>query len=303
VTAKLETTGFTARPGLKGRLRAGLAKGGQVLAAQVLPRLLLGAFILVAGYFLLREMREYVMGLERFQVSPVTLRFAKTPSWVTPKVAEQLSRVPDLPERFSLLEPGLAKRVAEAYRRNPWVADVPLVERRFPNCLKVHLTLRQPMAVVRYRGIYHLVDGEGVRLPLQFRSWPHPDFQLPLIIGASVEPPASGSTWPDQSVRAGCAVARLLAAQNFSGPLSVTTIDASNVGGRVSRGDPDIILHTTSGASILWGKSPLEWQPGDGSQTVGRKLTYLKRLAEHEDLGRLEYADVRYDRLLVKDRS
>jgi hypothetical protein len=284
-------------------VRAFLRRTGQAFASQVLPRMLLAAFIVVAGYFLLREVRGYVMGLERFQVSPATLKFTKTPTWVTPKVEEQLSRVPDLPESFSLLEPGLAKRVAEAYARNPWVADVSGVERRFPSCLKVHLTLRQPMAVVRYRGFYHLVDGEGVRLPLQFRSWPHPDFQLPVIVGASVEPPPSGSLWPDRSVRAGCAVARLLAAQNFNRPLTVTTIDASNVGGRVSRGDPDIVLLTTSGASIFWGRSPLEWQPGDGSQTVSRKIAYLRRLAEHENLDRMEYADIRYDRLLVKDRS
>jgi hypothetical protein len=265
--------------------------------------MLLAGFILVAGYFLLREVRGYVMGLERFQVSPATLKFTRMPSWVTPKVAEQLSRVPDLPERFSLLEPGLAKRVAEAYAQNPWVADVPVVERRFPNCLRVHLVLRQPTAVVRYRGLYHVVDGEGVRLPMQFRSWPAPDCQLPVIIGATAEPPESGSLWSDESVRAGCAVARLLAAQNFNRPLAVVTIDASNVGGRVSRADPEIVLHTTAGTSILWGRSPLEWRPGDGSQTVGRKLAYLKRLAEHEDLDRLEYADIRYDRLLVKDRT
>jgi len=303
VTAKLEAASLTGRSGGGERVRAFLRRSGRAFASQVLPRMLLAAFIVVAGYFLLREVRRYVMGLERFQVSPVTLKFTRTPSWVTPKVAEQLSWVPDLPERFSLLEPGLAKRVAEAYARNPWVAAVPVVERRFPNCLRVHLVLRRPMAVVRYRGIYHLVDGEGVRLPVQFRSWPHPDFQLPVIVGASVEPPQSGSPWLDQSVRAGCAVARLLAAQNFNRPLTVAIIDASNVGGRASRADPEIVLHTTSGTSIFWGRSPLEWQPGDGSQTVGRKLAYLKHLAESDDLDRLEYADIRYDRLLVKDRS
>jgi hypothetical protein len=300
---KREALILARRPRLGERLRAALRRSGRVLATQVFPRVLLAAFIVVAGYFLLREVRKYVMGLERFQVSPATLRFTKTPSWVTPKVEEQLSRLPDLPERFSLLEPGLAQRVADAYRQNPWVADVPVVERRFPNCLRIHLTLRQPIAVVRYRGTYHLVDGEGVRLPLQFRSWPHPDFPLPVIIGATTEPPDSGCPWPDESVRAACAVARLLAAQSFDHPLTVTTIDASNLGGRASRADPDIILHTTSGTRILWGRSPLAWQPGDGSQTVGRKLAYLKRLAEHEDLGRLEYADIRYDRLLVKDRT
>jgi cell division septal protein FtsQ len=291
------------RRGLGERLQEGLRRTGRGFVTQVLPRVLLAAFILVAGYFLLEQVRKYVTGLERFQVSPATLKFTRTPAWVTPKVQEQLACAPDLPERFSLLEPGLARRVAEAYRHNPWVADVPVVERRFPNCLKVHLLLRQPMAVVRYRGVYHLVDGEGVRLPLQFGFWPHPDFQLPVIIGATTEPPKPGSAWPDESVRAACAIARLLAAQNFDRPLAVTTIDASNLGGRASRTDPDIILQTASRTRILWGRSPLAWQPGDGSQTVGRKLAYLKRLAECEDLGRLDYADIRYDRLLVKDRS
>jgi len=287
------------------RLRAQIPEGSEEVVAQTVLRLLLIAFILVAGYLLIQEMKGYVTGLERFQVSPATLTFTATPSWVTPEIGQQLTRLPDLPERFSILEPGLAKRVADAYERNAWVAEVKLVERHFPNRLQVALVLRRPVAAVRYRGAYYLVDGEAVRLPLRFGSWPQPDFQLPIVTGARTQPPRSGAVWQDEAVRAGCGVAKLLQTYGYGCQLGVTAVDAGNLGGRLRRGDPDIVLHTASRMRILWGRSPLAWQPGGGSQTVTRKLLYLKRLLDdHEiDPNRLEYADIRFDRLLVKPRS
>jgi len=286
-------------------LRARVPEGTEDVVARLILRLLLVAFIVVAGYLLIQEMKGYVMGLERFQVSPATLSFTTTPSWVTPEIEQQLSHIPGLPERFSILEPGLAKRVAQSYQRNAWVAEVTLVERRFPNRLKVALVLRRPVAAVRYRGEYYLVDGQGVRLPMPFRSCPQPDFKLRIVTGARNQPPKSGAAWEDEAVQAGCAVAKLLQDYGFDRRLGVTAVDATNLGGRLRRGEPDVVLHTASRTRILWGRSPLAWHPGDGSQTVARKLLYLKRLVEYRDidLAGLDYADIRFDRLMLKDRS
>jgi len=290
-------------PSVLERLRARLPEGTEERVAQTALRALLLAFILVGGYLLVKEMKTFVCELERFQVSPATLTFTSLPSWVTPKVQEQLAYIPDLPERFSILEPNLATRVAQAYERNPWVAEVKAVERHFPNRLTLGVRLRRPVAAVRYRGSYYLADGNADRLPLRFRSWPQDDYRLPIVIGAATEPSRSGAVWQDEAVQAGCAVAELLEMHGFDSRLGVTVVDASNVGGRRRRGDPHIVLHTASRMRILWGRSPLQWQPGDGSQTVTRKLLYLKRLAETQNPRRLDYADIRYDRLLVKDRS
>jgi len=301
--AKRTTAATRRKSSLLERLRARVPKGAEELAAQTALRALLVAFILVGGYLLVKEMKTFVCQLERFQVSPATLTFTALPSRVTPKVQQQLAYIPDLPERFSILEPNLATRVAQAYERNPWVAEVRAVERHFPNRLTLALSLRRPVAAVRYRGSYYLADGEANRLPLRFRSWPQPEYRLPIVTGALTEPPRSGAQWQDEAVRAGCAVAQLLKTHGFVRRLGVTVVDASNLGGRRRRGDPDIVLQTASRMRIFWGRSPLEWQPGDGSQTVTRKLLYLKRLAETQDPRRLDYADIRYDRLLVKDRS
>ena len=110
-------------PGFWQRLRARLPEGMEEKLAQTVLRVLLVTFILVAGYLLVVEMKSYVMKLERFQVSPSTLTFTAMPSWVTPDIRKQLAAV-DLPERFSILEPGLAHQVAGAYERNPWVETV-----------------------------------------------------------------------------------------------------------------------------------------------------------------------------------
>jgi len=302
--AKRAAAAARRRPGFLERLGAGVPERTQEVVAQAVLRVLLVVFILVAGYLLIQEMKAYVMGLERFQVSPATLNFAAVPSWVTPGIEQQLARLPDLPERFSILEPHLAARVAQAYQRNPWVAEVTQVERLFPNRLRVGLLLRQPVAAVRFRGSYCLVDGEGVRLPLTYRSWPQPGFKLPIVTGATTQPPGSGTVWEDEAVQAGCTVAELLRAYGFDRRLRITAVDASNLGSRVRGRHPDIVLHTASGAYIKWGRSPLKWYPGDGSQTVTRKLHYLRYLVEHRiDLRRLEHADVRFDRLMLKDRS
>ncbi len=293
------------RPGFWGRLRTHVPEGVEEKLAQVLLRALLVVFIVVAGYLLVLEMKSYLMGLERFQVSPATLTFPQLPDWVTPEIRQQLSVIPGIPDddHFSIMEPGLTDRLAQAYAANPWVKKVHLVERHFPNRLKLELTLRRPAAVVHHGGSYYLTDEEGVRLPVRLRSWPSRDFQLPLVTGAAVAPPRSGKPWDEEAVEAGCAVAQLLKVQGLDRRLSVTAVDVSNFSGRRRPGEPDIVLRTAFGLSISWGRSPLQWYPGDGSQTVRRKLLYLDELVKREDLRRLERADVRFDRLMIVRRS
>lgn len=293
-----------AQPGLLGRLRGRIPGRTGEVAAQVVLRLLLVVVLVVAGYLLVLEMEGYLAGLERFQVSPASINFLAVPSWVTPGIREQIGRAPGLPERFSILEPGLAGRVAQAYRRNPWVAEVTLVERRFPNRLKVGLVLRRPVVAVRYRGSYYLVDAQAVRLPLRFRSWPQPGYRLPIVTGVTEQPPRSGAAWQDGAVRAGGAVAELLRTQGLDRALEITAVDVSNLGGRIRRDRPGIVLHTASRMRIFWGRSPLRWGPGDGSQTVSRKLLYLSKLARNKNLNfrRLDYVDLRFDNLVARER-
>jgi len=290
--------------GLLHRLRNRLPERTGEAAAQTVLRVLLAVVLVVSGYLLAVQMKEYLMGLERFQVSPASINFLSLPSWVTPEIRAEIAQVPGLPERFSILEPGLAGRVARAYRLNPWVSEVTLVERRFPNRLKVGLVLRRPVAVVRYRGSYFLADAKGVRLPLRFRSWPQPGYRLLIVIGATEPPPPSGTAWQDEAVRAGCAVAELLRTRGLDRALQITAVDASNLEGRIRRDQPDIVLHTASRMRIFWGRSPLRWRPGDGSQTVKRKLYYLQQLARSRNLNlrRLDYVDLRFDKLVARER-
>jgi len=266
------------------------------------------AFLAVVAYFLFGEMRQYVRGMEIFRLKSSDLTLIKAPEWITPDIKNALLAPRGLPPEFSLLDADISAKVASAYEMCPWVEEVSSVRKRYPNALDLKVKLRRPVSFVSYKGRFFLVDAKGVRLPGVYEKLPHPSFDLPCIKNAGGFLPEEGKPWRDEGVRAGAAVAKLIldlrreeesSAGEF--PLKIAAIDVANIKGRLSRSASEIDLITDGGTRVHWGRSPLEWSPGELDPEV--KLQNLLEAARSAPLASMEYLDIRFDPPVAKRRS
>lgn len=195
----------------------------------------------------------------------------------------------------SLFEKRLTDRVAEAFRRNPWVFRVRSVERIFPDKLQVELELRRPQAVLKKSDSYYLLDQEGVVLPGRYYSWPKDQGKTPYIQSTKLNSiPEPGRRIEDKGVKAGIELVRFLKQNNTHRLLGLKAVDVSNVGKGRPRGESDIVLWTDTGVAIKWGCPPLCQQVDELPE--GEKLKNLMSVvkAEGQRLAQMEYVDVRW---------
>lgn len=280
-----------------------LTPGARALLAGIGIRMLLAGIIVGGLYLALHRMHSDLRELSRYQVQVSNLRL-HVPSWVTPTILSQLKEIPDFPRTFSILEPDVARKLAQAYANNPWVKRVLAVEKKYPQAIRISLEVRRPVAAVRFKGSYYLADAEAVRLPLSFSSWPQEKLKLPFVADAFSPPPAPGGVWQDAAAKAGLAVASILFEANQQVRRSITTIDVSNLDGRRSARESEIVLLTENRVPIYWGRSPL------GSYTkelpVAQKLSNLNvayRQTNGLRAASIHYVDIRFPNIYICRRA
>ncbi len=144
---------------------------------------------------------------------------------------------------------------ADLLSANPWVKKVEHVTRLPGGRIEVLADYRQPAAMVQVDQVLHLVDSEGVRLPMSYPLDASKKPNLPVITGIKAPPPAVGQTWQGLDVRAGLKLAAVVTVQKWA--KQVQAIDVSNQGYRLRRGDPQLVLVTRDG-QIRWGCAPDE---------------------------------------------
>ena len=267
-----------------------LPSGGSVGRA-VLKNLLAAAAIAIVcagiAYGFMR-MGETVREAPEYQVSRASLRLVAGPEWMTPAILAELDVTGELPERFSLLDPTIAARVARAYERCVWVERTESVVKRDPRVagngppLEVRLKFRRPVAFVQVSGRdgFYLVDGRAVRLPGVYREPKLGEVRLLVIMGCRVPPPAPGLLWAAPALESGVRVAD--AVQSRREKFGLTTVDVSNFGGRRDPRDTEIALYTENHTRIKWGKAP---------------TPESERLLEKSPVEKVGYLDFVYDRL------
>ncbi len=278
----------------KRRLRSRLSPRGRAIVVGIGVRVLLATAIVSGTYLIVRRVHSDLKQMSRYQVDLARLKL-EVPSWVTPAIRSQLKQIPDFPQTFSILERGIAEKVAVAYSQNPWVVKVRQVEKQYPRSLRISLEVRRPVAAVRFRGRYYLADALGVRLPLDFTSWPHQDLDLPFVKDATSPPPAPGEVWQDAAVEAGLAVSAILLKADSGVHKRITAIDVTNLKGVRSPTESEIVLLTENRIPIYWGRSPLTYSPRELS--AAQKLSNLSiayqrtnGLRQHN----IQYIDVRF---------
>ncbi|MCU0725121.1 MAG: hypothetical protein MUE73_04930 [Planctomycetes bacterium] len=240
-----------------------------------------------------------VAAAQCFRLEPALCRVLAKPAWMPASEIEAIRRATGLLDRsLPLYEPGLTERLGEAHAASPWVKRVREVGLFHPNRAVVALELRKPLAGVLMNGRdIVLVDEEGVRLPGLHRR-PPKDLGYPLrrIDGVGGAPPAAGVVW-SAAVKEGAAVAGelLILPPDLAGALPIVSIDVSAVG----RGGP-VLLTTTSGAVIEWGRSRSH-EFGALGPTLAEKVRKLERtLVVHPSLAGVHRVKLQFPDLVVE---
>jgi len=247
-------------------------------------------------------LREEVAREPAYQVSASSLRLVEGPSWMTPGILAELDVAlldEEFPQRFSLLDEGVAARIAAAYERCVWVERVKRIEKHDPRVdrsrppLEIVLTFRRPTAFVETARGYCLLDADGVRLPGVYREPRLGAERLLVIRGVSLRPPAVGRAWSDAGLSAGLRVARVV--EPGRERFRLASVDVSNFGGQRDAHEAEIVLATDGGTRIKWGKAPSPESQRLRERPPADKLEYLdyiyKQMGEQVD-GVLAYIDI-----------
>jgi hypothetical protein len=231
----------------------------------------------------LDELRDNVRISPGYVMTSECLKLVKGPSWMTPEVLAELEVVrldPDLPKRFSLLDAEVGPRLAAAYERSPWVAQVERIVKHDPRVdpsrppLEVFLKFRRPIAFVQIPDGFYLADDQGVRLPGLYREPRLGATRLIVITGAPAYAPDPGQAWTDPSLLAAVKVAAAVEPRRET--FRLASIDVSNFGGRHDPRDTEIALYTTNDTRIKWGKAPTSEAAMLQEKSPAEKVAYLE---------------------------
>ena len=245
----------------------------RVVVATAIVGALVGGGLILAGHT-----RDYVDGLDRFETQLADLEHDPPPYWIRARFLSEVQSLGGLPDRFSVLDAPVLRRLAGALRLHPWVERVEWVRARHPNRVQAKVHYRWPLAMVQVRGGGTLVDRQGVVLRAE------PDFPLAerakcfWISGILTPPPrTSGRVWDAPAIKAACELACLL--RPHKRRLRLNVIDMINHNGRQDPGTSEIVLWTNQRTRIDWGRAADTDKPGELSPEVkaSRLLEYARK--------------------------
>ena len=210
------------------------------------------------------------------------LDLGRTPGWMSKQILRQLHTTvrPTLGanpfDRLSL------QATAANLQASPWVHRVHRVIRRPDGRLEVRAEYREPAALIEARDGYHLVDNQGIRLPLIYKAETARKMGLPVLQGVEKAPPRAGRLWGGGDVQAGLRLALLVDGQSWSN--QVAAIDVSNYGGRRFEARPHLKLLTEldgdgdprNNPGVRWGRAPGNEQFYEPSART--KLRHLRQV-------------------------
>ena len=269
---------------LKKKINASSPKGWKRLLFDPRVLTLLGLLcflplvVSVAGKFGSSLLEE-----KRFQVTRDSFQINEAPEGVPNDILARVWREANLPEEFSILEPGLSKKLGEAFEQSPWIAKVKHLELKPASVVKVELEYRVPVALVKSAHGYFPIDRDGVLLPPA--DFSAADLaRYPLIVSPRSNPQGpAGTHWGDLSIWGAARLAEILtpdhqlktywkkydlASIQFSGEVNLLNASPDQLRRVTYR------LVTKKGSEIIWGIAPEIPDPAEPDAK-----TKLKRLA------------------------
>jgi hypothetical protein len=242
-----------------------------------------------------------------FQVSAAETAPLAVPDWIPPEWTAEARAVISRHDGFSIFDDDAIAELCNDLKQLPWVRDVREAERGLPRTLKLAIAPRTPIALVETKNSLILVDAEGTVLPPAY--FPASRLEnLPRIVkwrGEFAEPDA-GARWNDDAVLDGLSVSQRLPdlyfskLATFAPEFRISRIDVSNVGGVIDRKDSEILLVTTGGVRIKWGRAPRSAKFGE--LPVESKFKNLARiLQDYPGLNGVGAINLRFDEADVFD--
>ncbi len=227
----------------------------------------------------------------RFQVGPESVRINESPEGVPNDILARVWREAKLPDQFSILEPGLSKKLGEAFEQSPWVAKVKRLELKPAAVIEVELEYRVPVALVKCAQGYFPIDRDGVLLPpIDFSASDLKRYPLILSPRSSPQGPA-GTHWGDLSIWGAARLAEILTPDHrmdtywnkyglaniqFSGEVNLLNASAEQLRRVTYR------LVTKQGSEIIWGVAPEIPDPAepDAETKLKRMALYFQNIGE-----------------------
>ncbi|MEO6434885.1 MAG: hypothetical protein ABIP55_03870, partial [Tepidisphaeraceae bacterium] len=193
-------------------------------------------------------------------------------------------------------------------KANPWIREVTQVRRAYDkspgDTLEVDCEYRAPVALVRWKDYYWLVDGDGVKLPEAFSAADVPrivkgangKMNIRIVEGVRQAPPESGIKWAGEDLHAGMELVKLLFGHDYTE--EILKVDVSNVARKQDVKASQIVLVTRHDTQIRWGQ-PVTPRADEFfvEVTPAQKLAYLQTI--YKDKGRVDgnfaWVDIRFD--------
>lgn len=236
-----------------------------------------------------------------FQVDAAQTAALQTPDWMPAEwVAEAQTIITNRPV-FSIFDDATVQGICDELQKLPWVKSARESERGLPRTLRIAITPRTPVGIVESKGALVLVDGEGMVLPAGSFA-PERLAPLPRIIKwkGDFTNPVVGAQWKEDAVMDGVSVAMLLPQLYFSTlkdiapDFRIVNIDVANVDGVLDSREPEILLTTSSGARIKWGRAPRSIKFGEvPTETKFKNLVNVLR--EFPGLAGISVVNLRFD--------
>ncbi len=259
------------------------------------PRVVL-ILLIVGGVPLLRHFSEKadvrLAQQAEYQIERSAIVLGDRPEYVPEELLERTWERAGLPERFSVLEPGLAARIGKAFEESPWVRSVKRVQLRYPTVVEIELEYRRPVALVRSIEGYYPVDRDGILLPpADFSPAQLPGYPIIENVRSLPSGPA-GTHWGDLAVWGAARLVDLLTPEGDTGKYwkkydlaRVRVFGAADLETSTLEHLQQISyrLVTHGGSEIIWGIAP-----GVDDPTEPNAETKLKRLGLYDrDVGGL----------------
>ncbi len=195
------------------------------------------------------------------------------PTWMSPLLQAQLQSLIVRELALSPMNGSSLESTVDLLAANPWVEQVHRLSRTSDGQIWVAATYREPVAMVRSAGAYHLIDNHCRRLPGRYSQKQMIQVGLPLIEGVGEKLPGVGEIWRSDSLQSGLSLAHLVDHQPYTD--QIRAIDVSQ---RDRRGRLRMQLVTHRGGQVRWGRAPGRGYPIESTDEV--KLQSLQSLFE-----------------------